>query len=300
MPKIAHQYLQLGSENEMFSLVKMREVDAPDILSEFEELNFTRLNNVINVDRLNSETGNIPPLDEQPFKGFSKNEQSQRVSQFIDSLTLVDDELNRPMFVYSGFHVFSRQFLKGAYVKASSLKIFSENGDTHTLAPKWGSESFSPLNLIGPFHSDIFKAQPKIDSCSLDLTFFVATETEEITLTNKRKKRGEFELDLKDSTLTLSYQHDGIRLFSPYPMHSLKCYDKAGNEVQARLVGIEPNGLHKSGRYTALELAEIYANQDLIDPHKTVSFIFEASNVDHVVLEAYTDIVPFKETLSRP
>lgn len=300
MPLVAHQYLQLGIESEMFTLVKMKEVDAPDILREYEELNATRLLNAINADRKYADVGKISPFHETPFKSYTTDEHNQRVDQYLDSLTLVEDALNRPMFVYPGIIEVASPPLQGAYVKTGLLRMISEEGGTLSLDAQSGSKNHFSLSHIGPYQSDIFQAQPKVKSCSLDLTVFVATETEEIVLTRKRNNRGKFELDASDSTFTLTYQHDGSRLYMHYPMYSIKCYDKKGNVIQARPVLIDPNGLQKSERYTALEVAEIYANQDLTDLSKTVSYVFEAVHVDRVVLEAYTNEVPFTRTLSRP
>ncbi|WP_375580976.1 hypothetical protein ABWH96_08175 [Marivirga tractuosa] len=107
-------------------------------------------------------------------------------------------------------------------------------------------------------------------------------------------------MDLSDSTVSLTYRHDGIRYYSPHPMHSIKFYDKNGNKVEARLIAVETTGLQKSGRYTAMELAEIYADQDVSEPVKTISYTFEAEHVESIVLEAYTSELPFKKTISKP
>ena len=300
MPQLAHQYLQLGTESEIFSVVKKKEVEAPDVLREYESLHITRLYNVINVNRKNSDIGSIPEFEAEPYKSPTREELNQSVEQYLDSLALTEDELERPMLFCSGFHIYDKEPLKGAYVKAGLLKIVSKEDDTMSLSTNRGKESYFSPSIIGPYGLGAFESQPEVESYSLDLTVFVATETKKMTLKRKRRTQDEFEMDLSDSTVSLTYRHDGIRYYSPQPVHSIKFYNKNGNKVDARLIAVETTGLQKSDRYTAMELAKIYTDQDLSQPVKTISYTFEAEEVESIVLEAYTSEVAFKKTISRP
>lgn len=302
MPRIVHQYIQLGNESEMFTLVKMKGIEVPDVLREFERLNMTRLHNVVNVSRKNFDIGGGSPIfDQEPYEESTEKELGQKVSDFTDSLLLVEDELKRPILLYSGYLAFDKNLLKGAYVKSSGgLKITSKDGDTLSMDIYKRPTSYFALSaLIGPFETDIFGSQPQVESWSLDLTLWVATKTKKITLDKKSSNKGEFQMELSDSTVSLTYQHDGIRYFSPFPMHSIKFYGKNGNKVEARLIAVETTGLQKIGRYTKMELAEIYTEQDVSNPPKTISYVFEAENVSKAWLEVYTDEIPFTREISK-
>ncbi|WP_375580975.1 hypothetical protein ABWH96_08170 [Marivirga tractuosa] len=149
MPQLAYQYLQLGTESEIFSLVQMKGTEAPDVLREYERLHITRLYNVINVNRKNSDIGSIPEFDAEPYKSPTREELNQRVEQYLDSLILTEDELNRPMLFCSGFHIYNKQPLKGAYVKADLLKIVTKEDNTMSLSTNRGEESYFSPSIIG-------------------------------------------------------------------------------------------------------------------------------------------------------
>lgn len=284
-----------NDEVSVFMINKLKDYEAPNMLEEFTTIehdlfysSFMEYNDFDN--SIEYEYLNEPLLT-------NKKTLEKAISQALDSLTLNNHTGREGMYYLTDINYFKENvmdsILLGAYSKVNTIKFLDKNGEAISLKSDKNVLYNNPI-YIGPYYSDLYQSNPKIEKVELDVTTFKPTKRKTVVL-NSNTTHADYDYKIADSIVTFTFNY---KEYLNIDYRSFRFFDKNGKELKAKLI---PNYIYENlitnGEAFTQKFIEQIPGENKI-PY-TIKFIVK--NASKLSFDILTDDLKFrhKKIISR-